>query len=223
MVGEGGNPILSSPFNYSSKVRRERNFVAIVVFTCIKNTLVPITMSAISKKICLFGDFGVGKTSLIRRFVDRQFSDQYLSTVGVKISRKLVVFPGSDPQKTQDIQLIIWDIEGSNKFKAMAPSYFQGAKGAVIVGDVTRQETLDHLSDSIQSFLAVNPKSHIVIALNKSDLIEVEYLEKIQEIYQFSKQDYVLSTYLTSAKTGNNVDEIFKFLAHALINCQAEI
>ncbi len=172
-------------------------------------------MSTISKKICLIGDFGVGKTSLIRRFVDRQFSDQYLSTVGVKISRKLVGFTGA--QKSQDLQLLIWDIEGSNKFKAIAPSYFQGAKGAVIVGDVTRQETLDNLSDFIQSFLAVNPKSHIVIALNKSDIIEAEYLKKLGKIYDFSGQTSVLSTYLTSAKTGNNVDEIFQVLAHALI------
>ena len=174
-------------------------------------------MSTISKKICIVGDFGVGKTSLIRRFVDRQFSDQYLSTVGVKISRKLVEFPGAYLQHIQELQLLIWDIEGINKFKAIAPSYFQGAKGAVIVGDVTRLETLDHLSDSIKSFLAVNPKSHIVIALNKSDLIEAEYLKNLQKIYDFSDRTSVLYTYLTSAKIGNNVDEIFQVLAHALI------
>lgn len=171
-------------------------------------------MSIISKKICLVGDFGVGKTSLIRQFVDRQFSDQYLSTVGVKLSRKLVELSGV--QKMQ-LQLMIWDIEGSNKFKAIAPTYFQGAKGAVIVGDVTRPETLNHIGDHIQSFLAVNPQSYIVIALNKSDLIEAEYLEKIRQYNKFSDQTYVLGTYLTSAKTGNNVDEIFQVLANALI------
>lgn len=165
-------------------------------------------MSTISKKICLVGDFGVGKTSLIRRFVERQFSDEYLSTVGVKISRKSV-------DCVPELQLIIWDIEGSNKFKAIAPSYFQGAKGAVIVGDVTRPETIDHISEHIQSFLGVNSNSFIVIAMNKSDLIEAEYLEKQQE--QWSKQPNVLSTYFTSAKNGNNVDEIFKVLAHSLI------
>jgi GTPase SAR1 family protein len=83
----------------------------------------------ISQKICLFGDFSVGKTSLIRQFVDRQFSDQYLTTVGVKISRKLVSIPDltNNSQvevkpEAKQIQLIVWDIEGSTRFKAIAPS-----------------------------------------------------------------------------------------------------
>ncbi|MEH1840915.1 MAG: Rab family GTPase [Nostoc sp.] len=168
-------------------------------------------MSTISKKICLFGDFGVGKTSLIRRFVESQFSDEYLSTVGVKISRKLVSV------SEQDLQLIIWDIEGSNKFKAVAKNYFQGSKGAVIVGDVTQAETLYHIQEHIQTFLAVNPKSYIVVALNKSDMIATEYLENIRQMYQFTTQANILDTYITSAKTGNNVDRIFQFLATHLI------
>lgn len=174
-------------------------------------------MSTISQKVCLIGSFGVGKTSLVRRFVERQFSDKYLSTVGVKISCKSVELPRIDSQITQEVKVLIWDIEGSTKFKAIAPSYFQGAKGAVIVGDLTRQETLDSLSDSIDSFLAVNPKSHIVIALNKADLIEAEYLESLHKFYQFSDRKCVISTYLTSAKSGDNVDEIFKILTRSLI------
>jgi small GTP-binding protein len=174
-------------------------------------------MSTISRKICLVGDFGVGKTSLIRRFVDRQFSDEYLSTVGVKISQKLVEVPVQELQKIQKLQLLIWDIEGSNKFKGIAPSYFQGAKAAVIVADVTREETLNHLSEHVHAFLAVNPKSLTVIALNKTDLIEAEYLDKFRQFYEFKEKNNVLATYLTSAKTGNNVDEIFKVIADSLI------
>ncbi|MEH2448101.1 MAG: Rab family GTPase [Nostoc sp.] len=173
-------------------------------------------MSTTSKKVCLFGDFGVGKTSLIRQFVEDQFSDEYLSTVGVKISRKSVDVPKQDLYNKQNLQLIIWDIEGSNKFKAVAQNYFQGSKGAVIVGDVTQPETLNHLQEHIQSFLNVNPKSYIVVALNKSDMIAAEYLEKMRQMYQF-EQSNVLDTYLTSAKTGKNVDEIFKALANRLI------
>ncbi|WP_233787120.1 Rab family GTPase [Dulcicalothrix desertica] len=174
-------------------------------------------MSTISKKICLVGDFGVGKTSLIRRFVDRQFSDKYLSTVGVKISRKIVDLIDVNPENKKELQLLIWDIEGSNKFKAIAPTYFQGAKGAIIVADVTQQDTLTSISDHIQTFLAVNPQASIVIALNKSDLIETEYLEKIRQMYQFDNNNHVLSTYVTSAKTGTNVDEIFQLLSHSLV------
>ncbi|BBD69213.1 Ras family small GTPase [Nostoc commune NIES-4072] len=174
-------------------------------------------MSTISKKICLFGDFGVGKTSLIRRFVESQFSDEYLSTVGVKISRKLVSFSKQDLLSVQDLQLIIWDIEGSNKFKTVAKNYFQGSKGAVIVGDVTQAETLHHIQEHIQTFLAVNPKSYIVVALNKSDMIAAEYLENIRQMYQFTNQTNILDTYITSAKTGNNVNKIFQSLATHLI------
>jgi small GTP-binding protein len=174
-------------------------------------------MSTISKKICLFGDFGVGKTSLIRQFVESQFSDEYLSTVGVKISRKLVNVSTKDLHDGQDLQLLIWDIEGSNKFKVVAQNYFQGSKGAVIVGDVTQPETLNHIREHIQTFLAVNPKSYIVVALNKSDMIAGEYLENIRKMYHFTNQTNILDTYITSAKTGNNVDEIFKTLAHRLI------
>jgi small GTP-binding protein len=174
-------------------------------------------MSTVSRKICLIGDFGVGKTSLIRRFVEGEFSDRYLSTVGVKISRKLVEFSDKVTADMQHLQLIIWDIEGSNKFKTIAQSYFQGAKGAVIVGDVTVQETVNHLSEHIKNFLAVSPSSFIIIALNKSDLIETEYLENIRKLYQFNELNHVIGTYLTSAKTGDNVDEIFQMLAQGLI------
>nr|WP_322658056.1 Rab family GTPase [Dendronalium sp. ChiSLP03b]MDZ8204345.1 Rab family GTPase [Dendronalium sp. ChiSLP03b] len=175
-------------------------------------------MSTLSKKICLFGDFGVGKTSLIRQFVEHKFSDEYLSTVGVKISRKSVDLSQKETKNVQNLQLLVWDIEGSNKFKAVAQNYFQGSKGAVIVGDVTQPETLNHLQEHIQTFLTVNPKSYIVVALNKSDMIAAEYLENIRQMYQFSdRRANILDTYLTSAKTGNNVDEIFQTLATRLI------
>ncbi len=173
-------------------------------------------MSTISKKICLIGDFGVGKTSLIRRFVDRQFSDKYLSTVGVKISRKSMEVSDSK-QKDITLQLLIWDIEGSTKFKGVSASYFQGAKGAIIVGDVTRPESLENISEHIQAFSKVNPQGKTVIALNKSDLIDAEYLEKYRQLYSFNDNNNFVSTYASSAKNGTNVDEIFQSLAHSMI------
>jgi small GTP-binding protein len=173
-------------------------------------------MSIISHKLCLVGDFGVGKTSLVRRFVDGEFSDKYLSTVGVKISRKSLELDHINSNNIKKMQVIIWDIEGSNKFKAIAPSYFQGAKGAIIVADVTRQETLYHLSDHIENFLSVNPHSYIVIALNKSDLIDTEYLEDLLKLYSFNQKVDVIATYLTSAKTSDNVNHIFNQLAEKL-------
>ncbi len=176
-------------------------------------------MLPISKKICMIGDFGVGKTSLIRRFVDREFSDQYLSTVGVKISRKpleVEKVPGSDPI---GMQLLIWDLEGHTKFKAIAPSYLQGSSGGLIVADVTRTETIERLSEHIKLFTSVNPKGALMVALNKADLVEPEKMPKLKELCQQVVQNVspeserVLGIYSTSACTGDFVDEIFHKLA----------
>ena len=174
-------------------------------------------MAIISKKICLIGDFGVGKTSLIKRFVERQFSDQYLSTVGVKISRKTVELEGVKEQEKLSLQLMIWDLEGHTKFKAIAPSYLQGASGAIVVADVTRQETLDRIVEHLKLFFSVNPKGFIIVALNKSDLFEPEKIEKFLEFYQFPEQERVLSIHSTSAKTGQDVDLIFHKLSTKMV------
>lgn len=173
----------------------------------------------ISKKICLVGDFGVGKTSLIRRFVDRQFSDQYLSTVGVKISRKIVDLTEFSSEQTGSIQLLIWDIEGHTKFKAIAPSYLQGASGVVIVADVSRQETIERLPEHINLFLSVNPKGSIVIAFNKIDLIDSTELEHLIKLApDFKQYEQILSSYKTSAKTGDDVDTIFYELSQKFVS-----
>lgn len=172
----------------------------------------------ISKKICLIGDFGVGKTSLIRRFVDRQFSDQYLSTVGVKISRKIVDCEPVTPEKATSVQLLIWDIEGHTKFKSIAPSYLQGASGAVIVADVTRLETIERLSEHIDLFLSINAKGLIVVAFNKVDLLnDLELQQAIKRAPELSLGGAILSSYQTSAKTGVHVDDMFYLLSQKFI------
>ncbi|MEM8640282.1 MAG: Rab family GTPase [Cyanobacteria bacterium P01_G01_bin.54] len=170
-------------------------------------------MAISAKKVCLVGDFSVGKTSLIRRFVDNQFSDEYLSTVGVKLSRKLVELPVADLA----VELLIWDIEGQTQFKAIAPSYLQGAKGAIIVGDVKRPDTLEHLSNHLDLFFKINPKGRAIVALNKADLVTPDTSQKLLENYTFNA-DYpqVLATYTTSAKTGQDVNAIFHELALAI-------
>jgi small GTP-binding protein len=169
-------------------------------------------MTTISKKICLVGDFGVGKTSLIRRFVDRQFSDKYLSTVGVKISRKKV-----DLSEEKSVQLLIWDLEGHTKFKAIAPSYLQGAGGAIIAADVTRQETIDNMQERLQLFLSVNPKGIAIFALNKADLIEPEKVQLLLENVKENQPERVIATYSSSAKTGENVDEMFNLISAQML------
>ena len=171
-------------------------------------------MSVISKKVCLLGDFNVGKTSLTRRFVENKFSDQYLSTVGVKVSRKSVNV--KTEQELHQINLLVWDLEGNTKFKSITPSYLRGASGAIIVGDLTRSNTLSSLNQHINLFLEINPQGSIILALNKADLIASEKLNKLINLHNGDEHQQVLTTYTTSAKTGENVGEIFYQLSSAV-------
>ncbi|NEP01205.1 MAG: GTP-binding protein [Symploca sp. SIO2E9] len=171
-------------------------------------------MHTLSKKICLVGDFGVGKTSLIRRFVERQFSDQYLSTVGVKISRKTMELMGGEADKKLNLKLMIWDLEGHTKFKGISKNHLQGASGALVVADLTRPETIEHIPEHINLFLSINPKGVIIVALNKADLFAEEKLQKIGQVKEF---DQILATYQTSAKIGLYVDDIFYQLAREML------
>jgi small GTP-binding protein len=169
-------------------------------------------MSIVARKICLIGEFGVGKTSLIRQFVDRQFSDQYLSTVGVNISRKMVESEDSD----HAVQLMIWDLEGRNGFRAIASSYLQGAMGAILVCDVTRPTTLQSLPEHIQQFLSINPNGKVIIAINKADLATSEEVEAMLRFPLLAEISAIIATYPTSAKNGKNVDLMFQTLSVAI-------
>jgi small GTP-binding protein len=158
----------------------------------------------IVKKIVMIGSFAVGKTSLIRRFVDNKFSEDYLTTIGVTLSKKIVT--------ELDTQLMIWDIEGSTKHKPINVSYLMGAHGAIIVADLTREVTLEELEQHIQTVQKVKKEMPIIIALNKSDLIgDEEKQNSILNELQNKFTNYQL--FLTSAKDGKNVENIFSKLA----------
>jgi small GTP-binding protein len=159
----------------------------------------------ISKKIVLVGDFSTGKTSLIHRFVDNQFSDTYLSTIGVKISRKNISF------KEETVQNIIWDIEGGTEKKPLNSSYLLGAHGAIIVADITRESSIESLKFYITLVSGASNKSTIVIALNKCDLLEENEAEKIIKKLQNVFQEISFIT-LTSAKNSKGVDALFEQL-----------
>lgn len=178
-------------------------------------------MQTLSKKICLVGDYAVGKTSLIRRFVDRQFSDRYLSTIGVKISRKSVLLPGNeyygDPREPITVQLLIWDVEGQTKFQRIASSYVQGASGAIIVADATRPETIGHLCDHAALIRSVSPGSVAILAINKTDLLDEAQLQGLRTKTEQLLTDYPHSIYWTSAKSGQYVDDLFLELSSVIV------
>jgi small GTP-binding protein len=150
-----------------------------------------------SYKIVLVGNFGVGKTSLIRRFVENSFSEDYLSTIGVSISKKTI----------GNATIMIWDIEGHTEFKPIYKQYLLGSKGFIIVADLLREETIQQIKNHISLCKEVIDDAPICIALNKSDMPHTLSPSKLQEIQNLSPD--VIEVLKTSAKSGDAVEQLF--------------
>lgn len=166
-------------------------------------------MTTIQKKICLLGEFGVGKTSLVQRFVEGRFDDKYLSTVGVKISRKTL------KRSYGEMNLLIWDLAGSNGFESTGTSYMQGAAGALIVCDLTRRDTLIAFENYARQIRIMNPGIQLVFVCNKADLIhtrDISDMELLNVLSGLGERNF----FLTSAKTGEQVEAAFDHLANNL-------
>src|SRR5262245_35453258 len=152
----------------------------------------------IQKKICMVGAFAVGKTSLVARFVESNFSDRYLTTVGVKISKKTL------QAKDQEWQLVLWDLAGEDEFLQIRTSYIRGSSGYLLVVDGTRRATLDTALSIQQRVMAAVGDIPFVVLFNKSDL------ESEWDIGQDAMEELTQRKWLwlkTSAKTGTGVDE----------------
>lgn len=169
------------------------------------------------KKVCLLGDFAVGKTSLVRRFVYDRFEDKYLSTIGVKVSRKTVVTPAAG--EMVDLSMMLWDLAGSEEFDKYRESYMRGAAGAVLVCDLSRPETFANLDIYIDQFKQVNPDSRMVLAANKSDLGESLRVTPGQLEGYAAKLGAPF--FMTSAKTGEMVERLFRQMGRLLLADEA--
>jgi len=170
-------------------------------------------MGSISKKICLLGDFAVGKTSLIRRFVYNRFDDKYISTIGVKVSRKTVSV--STAATPKELTMLIWDLAGSNAFDQVQASYMRGAAGAILVCDLTRAQTLDSVQTYAGNLLTVSPEAKLILAANKKDLAN-QHEFSINQIEKVTTP-LAIPFYLTSAKTGDEVETVFRHLGKLLL------
>jgi len=162
-------------------------------------------MGPLKKKICMVGQFGVGKTSLVRRFVDSNFDERYLTTIGVKIDRKDVIV-GSAP-----ITLMLWDLAGEDDLAQLRVSHLRGASGYILVADGCRATSLAkavELQKRIAGQLGPLP---FVLVLNKADLRDR------WEVKQSAVSEYGWPTFATSAKAGSGVDEMFLALAGKLL------
>ncbi len=160
----------------------------------------------IQKKICMLGDFAVGKTSLVRRFVEGRFDDRYLSTIGVKVSRREVALDDNTL-----VRLLLWDLAGSEEFTGVQGNYLQGAAGALLVCDLTRPETLQSLRRYARRLADIRPHAPITLVGNKSDLHDRRQIgdEDLQHLAEELHADWMT----TSAKNGENVEDAFARLA----------
>ena len=158
-----------------------------------------------SRKIVVLGHFGVGKTSLIRRFVEDTFSDNYKVSIGVHITKKIV------PLNTEDtVTFILWDLEGTDEMEQIRDAYLLGTHGVVFVFDVTRPSTFQNISRDIGIVRKKISGPPILIVGNKTDLTNLNELE------QLMLQHSISCDFLTSAKTGNEVEAVFLKLATLL-------
>lgn len=158
----------------------------------------------ISKKICLLGSFSVGKTSLVSRYVKSLFSEEYHTTLGVKVDKKEVEVQGTT------VKLMIWDIAGKDEFFDPPISFLKGSSGYLLVVDGTRAATLQVAETLHQTMLQTVGKVPFIVLVNKSDLADEWEIrdEQIEALRQTGAR-----VVLSSAKTGENVEAVFTQLA----------
>ncbi len=162
----------------------------------------------IQKKICMLGTFAVGKTSLVRRFVESIYSGKYHTTVGVKVDKKVVTVG------TEEVTLLLWDIEGTETEHEFRKSYLRGASGYLLVADGTRKDTLyKALALQTRAEEAIGPVPFLLL-LNKADLAEDWQIESREQEALEQKYWTILNT---SAKTGQGVEGAFLALAEKMV------
>lgn len=166
----------------------------------------------IKKKICMLGSFAVGKTSLVSRYVHSIFSEKYHTTVGVKIDKKVV------RHGNQDVMLMLWDLAGEDEFCRLRESYLRGSSGYLVVVDGTRPATLDRA-------LTVNRKAETVVSgvprvlvVNKHDLLDEWEIDQ-RRLDALGKEGWTVLK--TSAKTGEQVEELFGMLTAEMMEQDA--
>ncbi|MGB5336739.1 MAG: Rab family GTPase [Woeseiaceae bacterium] len=168
-------------------------------------------MTPVTSKVCVVGDFAVGKTSVVERFVTNHFSDKYLSTVGVKIDTKEIEFA----ERGIAHKLVIWDVAGADRFGDVEFSYLRGASGFIYVADGTRSLTLKSVEQLHTQITEKYGPAPSVLLVNKSDLV-ADW--SISDTRFDELADNFARAYRSSAKTGDEVDQAFKRLAALIID-----
>jgi small GTP-binding protein len=167
------------------------------------------------KKIALAGDSGVGKTSLIRRFVIDVFDDKYIATIGTKVSKRDVEY--KQPDKTVYLTLMIWDILGQRDYRKMRVQGMGGAHGIALVADLTRPETVKSAEEFwLSEVVDIVGSVPVVFIGNKKDLAG-EDSKAARDLTEVARKTE-MPALMCSAKTGENVEEAFRRLGEMMIS-----
>ncbi|GAB4308190.1 MAG: Rab family GTPase [Promethearchaeota archaeon] len=163
-------------------------------------------------KVVVCGEPAVGKTSLVKAFVEKSFREDYLPTIGVSILIKHLTLDVDGA--TASFTLSLWDIAGQQKFTQMRPNYYYGAKGAFLVGDLTRPETFEKLVEwhaDLRKYAEGDVP--VVLLANKSDLERAVDSSVVEEI---GAKVGAVDVFDTSAKLGDNVKRAFETLTRRI-------
>ncbi|MBK1648402.1 Rab family GTPase [Rhabdochromatium marinum] len=160
----------------------------------------------IQKKICMLGSFAVGKTSLVQRYVTSQFSEKYLTTVGVKVDKKVVQI------EDQEVKLMLWDLAGNDVFSPLNMSYLRGMAGYILVIDGTRIKSFESALTIYHTCQQKYRQAAVQVAVNKVDIQEQW---EVTDAHLAQLHDLGIEINLTSAKTAQAVEDIFIKLARA--------
>jgi small GTP-binding protein len=161
-----------------------------------------------SYKLCVVGDAAAGKSSLIRRYASKKFDESYLPTIGADFTIKQIEFPEENLIKV--VTLSIWDMGGQDRFRNIREHYFLGANAAFVLFDLGRKQTFHNLENWLSDIKKFCGDIPILIVANKIDLPEKEVSQ--EEIDEFISKNN-LKHFKTSAKTGENVEELFDEIA----------
>ena len=168
------------------------------------------------RKVVMIGAGGSGKTALVNRFLTQKFTEQYIVTIGSQFAVKTVQVKDTNGRDVI-VKLLVWDLAGQERFDFIRTSYYKGAKGALLVFDVTRKSTYAELPRWIEETeSALGTRIPIILLANKVDLTDERVITT--EMGQQFAQENGLNGYLeTSALTGANVEEAFHMLAQECI------
>ena len=158
----------------------------------------------------MLGAFAVGKTSLVRRYVQSIYDDVYQTTVGVKVDKKVLKVDDTD------LTLILWDLYGEDEFQKMKWTYLRGSSGYLLVADGTRRVTLEKALAMEQKVQMEVGELPFILVINKNDMVQDWDLDPVLESHFSSKKWTVLHS---SAKTGENVEEAFLQLSRKMLSC----